>query len=174
MTLEVRPAEGTDRDAIRRIHRSAFPTPAEAELVERLAKDGDLILSLVAWQGGEAIGHAAFSRMTVEADGRARRALGLGPVGVCAGYQGSGAGSALVRAGLGIARATGEEMVFVLGEPEYYRRFGFAADQAKPFRSPYSGPFFMALSLGPEAQAPISGTASYAKAFDALTDTPRP
>ena len=164
----VRPAEGADAEAIRRIHLSAFPTALEADLVERLRQDGDLVISLVAERSGEPIGHVALSRMKVEGDGRSYRSLGLGPVGVARPMQGSGAGSALIEAAKAIAQATGEELIFLLGEPEYYRRFGFTAETARPFRSPYAGPYFMALALQPGFAPPAVGKANYARAFSAV------
>ena len=82
--------------------------------------------------------------------------------------QGSGAGSAMIEAAKAIAQATGEELIFVLGEPEYYQRFGFAAEIARPFQSPYAGPYFMALALQPGFAAPAFGKADYARAFSAL------
>jgi len=164
----VRPAEGADVEAIRRIHLSAFPTALEADLVEQLRQDGDLVISLVAEQAGEPIGHIALSRMKVEGDGLTYRSLGLGPVGVVRSMQGSGAGSALIEAAKAIAQATGEELIFLLGEPEYYRRFGFTAETARPFRSPYAGPYFMALALQPGFAPPAMGKADYARAFGAV------
>ena len=170
MTARIRPAEPADAEAIRRIHLSAFPTALEADLVERLARDGDLVVSLVAERDGEPIGHIALSRMRVKAAGRAYRALGLGPVGVHRSMQGGGVGRALIDAARAIAEATGEELIFVLGEPDYYGRFGFSAQTAKPFRSAYSGPYFMALALRPGFDPPSHGSAAYASAFAALSD----
>ena len=95
MSFGIRPAEPADTGAIRRIHLSAFPTAIEADLVERLQLDRDLVISLVAERQGEAVGHIALSRMTVEADGRSYRALGLGPVAMVREMQGGGGGSAL-------------------------------------------------------------------------------
>jgi putative acetyltransferase len=69
---------------------------------------------------------------------------------------------------LAIARATGEELVFVLGEPDYYARFGFSAATAAPFASPYAGPYFMALALRPGFALPEAGEANYARAFSGL------
>ena len=48
MAVLVRPANDADRGAVRAVVEAAFPTPAEADLVEALARDGDLVLSLVA------------------------------------------------------------------------------------------------------------------------------
>jgi putative acetyltransferase len=148
---------------------AAFPTPAEAELVEALVREGDAAISLVAVRQGEIVGHILFSRMQVSADGRDCRALGLAPVGVLPGYQGGGIGKGLIEAALAIARATGEELVFLLGEPDYYARFGFSAATAAPFASPYAGPWFMALALRPDGAAAASGKAAYARAFSDLS-----
>jgi putative acetyltransferase len=164
----LRPAEPRDAAAISGVHRAAFPTGAEAGLVEALTREGDAIVSLVAERDGEAVGHVLLSRMRVSGDGRACRAVGLGPVGVVPGFQGGGIGAGLIEAALGIARATGEEVVFVLGEPDYYERFGFSAETAAPFASPYAGPYFMALALRPGFALPAVGEAAYARAFSDL------
>lgn len=170
MSLTVRPETGGDAGAIRDVHLKTFSTPAEADLVARLRDGCDSEISLVAEQAGEIVGHVMLSRMNVSADGRAFRALGLGPVGVLPGCQGSGIGSELIRSALAVAAALGEEVVFVLGEPEYYSGFGFSPETAAPFASPYAGPYFMALWLRPPMAPPGSGTAAYAPAFGALGD----
>ena len=168
MTIGLRPAEPGDDDAIRRVHLSAFPTAAEAQLVKRLGEAGDLVVSLVAERESEIVGHVALSRMTAGAGEQAYRALALGPLAVDRGMRGSGIGSALVNGALAIARAIGEELIFVLGEPEYYRRFGFSEETARPFASPYSGPYFMALALQPGISAGDRARADHAAAFAAL------
>ena len=165
----IRPAEPADAAAIRAVHEAAFPTVVEAELVEALEREGDVVVSLVAERQGEIVGHVLLSRMRVTADGRAMSALGLAPVGVLPGFQGGGIGTALIEGALGIARATGEELVFLVGEPDYYRRFGFSAAAAAPFASPYAGPWFMALALRPGFAPPARGEAAYARAFSNLS-----
>ena len=161
----IRPAEPGDAAGIRAVHEAAFPTPVEADLVEALIVGGDAIISLVAERQGGIVGHVLLSRMRVSGDGREMRALGLGPIGVLPGFQGGGIGSALIEASLGIALATGEELVFLLGVPDYYARFGFSAGTAAPFASPDAGPYFMALALRPDFVAPAAGEAAYARAF---------
>lgn len=165
--MTIRPAEPGDTAAIRDVLTAAFPTGAEADLVEALTRDGDAIVSLVAELEGEVVGHVLLSRMRVSGEGRA---AGLGPVGVLPGLQGAGIGADLIEAALAIARATGEALVFVLGEPDYYRRFGFSAETAAPFASPYAGPYFMALALKPGFTLPASGEAAYAPAFSELPE----
>lgn len=167
MNLIVRPGAGSDEDAIRAVHLAAFPTLAEADLVGMLRDDFDSEISLVAIEDGRIVGHAMLSRMKVDGDGRAYRALGLGPVSAFPERQRQGIGSALIDEAMRLAESRGEELVFVLGEPAYYGRFGFSAETALPFASPYSGPYFMARSFG--APLAASGTAAYARAFASLS-----
>lgn len=162
----VRAAAPTDRAAIRAVHLAAFPGADEADLVEALSRDGDLAISLVAVEDGAIVGHIAFSVMRVVADGASITALGLAPLAVRPAHQRTGAGSALIEAGIVAAREAGAQMIFVLGNPDYYGRFGFDAAEAAAFASPYAGPHLMALRLSGESYE--SGAADYAPAFSAL------
>lgn len=164
----VRTATPGDKAAIRKVHLAAFPTELEADLVQRLERDGDAAISLVAEDAGVVIGHILFSRMQVRSDGRELEALGLAPVAVLPDRQGTGVGSALIEAGLSAARDRRADLVFVLGEPEFYGRFGFSAKCARPFASPYAGEYFLAHMLGNDIPAPASGRADYAPAFAEL------
>ncbi len=146
--------------AIRAVLLQAFPSPVEADLVERLRADGDIEIGLVACDGRDVIGHIAFSPMTAP-----MKALGLGPVAVAPERQGHGIGSLLIREGLERARTAGWETVFVLGEPAYYTRFGFNTATASGFSSPYAGPYFMAISLSGRAPTVSTGRVDYAPAF---------
>jgi putative acetyltransferase len=93
------------------------------------------------------------------------RALGLGPVGVDLAGQKAGVGSQLIVDGLERARQEGWQAVFVLGDPAYYRRFGFTPELAAGFSSPYGGPHLMALAL--QGPLPVrTGDITYAKAFE--------
>ena len=163
----VRPARPEDAEAIHLVERAAFPTADEARLVEALVAAGDATLSLIADEDGSVLGHLLCSRMRVEADGRDLRAVGLAPIAVRPDSQGQGIGAALIRDALARSRAAGEEMMFVLGAPVYYERFGFSAQTARPFASPYSGEHFMAVRLT-DGPSPRSGSAAYAPAFAAL------
>ena len=165
----IRPATAADASAIRQVHLAAFPTPAEADLVERLEQDGDSVLSLLAERGGDVVGHVLLSRMRVSGGGRDYRALGLGPVAVLPPFQRAGSGSALIRTALAAATGAGEELVFLVGDPAYYGRFGFAPETAAPFASPYASPYLMALALS-GAPLPARGRADYAPAFAELEE----
>lgn len=116
-----RPEHASDVTAIRAILESAFPTAAEARLVDALRSSGRLTVSLVAADGAECVGHIAFSPVTVGG----ATGLGLGPVAVLPSHQGKGVGALLVREGLATCAQLDAGFVVVLGEPEYYGRFGF-------------------------------------------------
>ena len=107
-----------------------------------------------------AVGHAAFSPVTI-GDGSADW-YGLGPVAVLPGMQGRGVGAALIREGLARLRALGAAGCVVMGDPAYYRRFGF---ETRPdLRYPGVPPeYFMALVY----TRPASGDVAYHEAFAA-------
>lgn len=166
----VRPVARGDFDAVDAVHRAAFASTAfghqdEADLVRALHADGDALVSLVAEADGRIVGHALFSRMEVEADGAPLRGAGLAPVGVLPALHGSGIGAALIREGIRHLHAQAIQIGFVLGHPDYYPRFGYSADVARPFASPFAGPHFMALLLDKAVILPESGRARYAPAF---------
>jgi putative acetyltransferase len=129
--------------------------------------DGDLVLSLVVDEGDAVIGHVAFSRMQINGEGISEPAVALAPVAVLPAQQRRGIGAALIEDGLRRLRQSGETLVFVLGEPAYYGRFGFAAAPAARFDTPYPGPYFQSLALS--LRAPSSGALRYARAFSALS-----
>jgi putative acetyltransferase len=82
--------------------------------------------------------------------------------------QRTGIGSLLIRDGLARSRAAAWVGVFVLGDPAYYRRFGFRAERASGFASPYAGPHLMALALGRGDLPARRGSIRYAPAFASL------
>jgi putative acetyltransferase len=149
--------------AVRRLHIDAFPTPAEADLVEQLRRNGDAIVSLVAIDGEHVVGHAMFSAMRAPF-----KALGLGPVSVVSDRRRLGVAAELIKQGIARAHAKQWDAIFVLGSPAYYSRFGFSAGAASGFVSPYAGPHLMVLALGGASLAPRSGRIDYAPAFAAL------
>ena len=136
--------------------------------MEALVRDGDAVVSLVADRDGAIVGHLLLSRMAASGDGRCYRAVGLAPLAVLPAAQRKGVGNALVRAALTRASEMGEELVFVLGDPAYYTRFGFSAKCASPFASPYAGPHLMAVRLRDDLPLPSQGRADYAPAFAEL------
>jgi len=160
--MEIRFELETDFSAVRALHLSAFPTAGEGDLVDALHRDGDAVISLVAVDD-VVVGHVMYSRMRAPF-----RALGLAPVAVCSDHRRQGVGDRLIRAGLVQAKKDGWEAVFVLGSPDYYSRFGFAAALASGFQSPYAGPYLMVLALQDSGLPVTTGAVSYAPAFGDL------
>jgi putative acetyltransferase len=161
--MNLRDESAGDHEAIRRLHLTSFPGPGEADLVEQLRKDGDLFISLVALEGRVLAGHVVFSKMAAPF-----RALGLGPVAVLPDWRRKGIAAALIQQGIERATYEGWAGIFVLGDPNYYRRFGLEAKHADGFESPYAGPHFMALPLNSEELPLRFGRIDYAPAFSAL------
>ena len=160
--VEVRLETPEDREAVWALVAGAFPTRDEADLVDRLRADGDVVYSLVAVEAGAVVSHVLFSRMTAPF-----RALGLAPVATSAVHRRRGIAARLIEDGLARARRDGWAGVFVLGDPAYYGRFGFDVALAAGFSSPYAGEHFMALTLG-ETLPTLVGVVAYAPAFAAL------
>ena len=166
MSLLVRPETPVDVGAIREINRAAFGVSVEADLVDRLRADGDLLLSLVAERADKIVGHCGFSRLTIQDAGRMAAAVSLGPVAVLPDYQRSGIGGMMIREGIARLGRSGETLIFVLGDPDYYLRFGFDAGAATAYRTPYDGPYLQVLCLSDDA--PDRGEVRYAPAFAGL------
>lgn len=159
--MKIRIEKSDDFDAIRSVVADAFGQDHEARLVDDLRDAGDLVVSLVAELDGKVCGHVALSRLKSPPD-----ALALAPVAVSSSKQTRGIGSALIYDALRRARELGSMIVFVVGEPSYYTRFGFSEATAKPFPCSYAGPYFMALWLGEARLAPCQ--VDYALAFNEL------
>lgn len=158
--LVIRREAAADRDAVRNVVKAAFGRRAEADLVDALRAEGHARVSLVAEEDGAVVGHLMLSTMEAPF-----RALGLAPLAVFPARQGRGVAGQLVRAAVMAARNDGCEAIFVLGDPGFYGRFGFSAEAAAGFDSPYAGPFLMALMLC-GADPPRRGAIAYARPFN--------
>jgi putative acetyltransferase len=155
------------------VHEAAFGRPGEAQLVARLRQEARPCVSLVAEAAGRVIGHVFFSPVTIEGARPVVPAAagGLAPVGVLPDEQGRGAGGALIRAGIEATRALGWQLLFVLGNPVYYGRFGFvlAAPHGLHYESHAFDVAFQVQELAPRALAGLTGFVRYPAAFSVLT-----
>jgi HAD superfamily hydrolase (TIGR01509 family) len=113
-----------DIPAIHRVNQRAFPQETEANLVDLIRDRGNMMLSLVALNGADVVGHILFSPVTLK-PGSHIRGLGIGPVAILPEMQGKGLGSRLIETGLNICRERGYDFIVLLGNPRYYSRFGF-------------------------------------------------
>jgi putative acetyltransferase len=127
------PAEHADIEAI---YPQAFPEEDLIPVLRELWQDPEQVLSLVATTESELVGHAVFTRCSLAPEAAAMALLG--PVAVRPDHQGAGIGSALIRDGMRRLGEEGAAMVCVLGDPNYYGRFGFESCTA--VEPPYTAP----------------------------------
>jgi putative acetyltransferase len=170
--VAIRPEAPGDERAIFDVNARAFPQPDEAKLVDALRAVSAVTFSLVAECVGRVVGHILFSPVRVEGEGDSFVAQGLAPMAVEPKRQRDGIGSQLVRAGLDACRRAGHTVVFVLGHPEYYPRFGFepAAPRGLFYSDTsrdYSSVFFVT-ELEPGALAGRRGVVHFRAEFDGL------
>lgn len=167
--MHVRPESDRDHNIVRRIHIVAFPTSAEAMLVDDLRVQAKPTLGLVAEEKGHLLGHIMFSPVQLRGHPELK-ALGLAPMAVAPEAQGKGVGKALVKAGLESCRGQGADVVVVLGDPAYYGRFGFESASQYGLSCDFEAPegAFMVLELAEGALADRSGRIRYHQAFDSL------
>lgn len=141
-TIEIRESVDGDSAAIESLYPAAFPDETLLPLVRDLLRDEAVVAtSLVAEVHSHLAGHVIFTKCDVR--GSAASAVLLGPLAVAPASQRRGVGSALVRTGLRQLEHMGVGLVFVLGDPAYYERFGFRRESTvePPFVLPdeYAG-----------------------------------
>ena len=105
---------------------------------------------------------------TIDSESTSFSAIGLGPMSVLPSLQRGGIGSKLVINGLQECQNLGNEIVIVLGHPEYYPRFGFIPASNYGIKCEYDVPdeVFMALELHPGALSGRSGIVKYQPEFN--------
>lgn len=93
--------------------------------------------------------------------------MALAPVAVAPAYQGQGIGSALMEEAHQKAAALGHTSIVLLGEPAYYRRFGYAMARDFGIQIPFDegGDYSMVLALQPNAWEGVKGEVIYLDAF---------
>ena len=168
--IVVRDERPGDHRAVREVNEAAFDRMGEANLVDALRGVAEPLVSLVADEDGSVVGHVLFSPVSLEPEPFGYLALGLAPLAVLPSRGGRGIGSLLVAEGLKECRRLGCTAVFVLGDPAYYRRFGFATAARVGFRSEYEVPeeAFMVVELKPGALDGWRGLVRYRPEFGAL------
>ena len=177
MQVEIRQSAQSDFQGISALAMSAFGNSEGPEIVQLI---GDLsadvtaqpILSLVAVANGSIVGHVLFSNVRLKPPGLNVSAVILAPLAVHPDFQSRGIGSQLVSEGLRQLSGAGVDLVFVLGHPGYYPRFGFSAAGIKGFQAPYPIPpknaeAWMVLEFRPGISGHTSGQVICA---DALAD----
>jgi putative acetyltransferase len=165
--LEIRAERAGDVQAVRRVVEAAFKGKAEADLVDALRARGKFSVALVAAQARTVAGFCLLTDVAIEGNGLNPRGAGLAPLAVRPTFQGRGIGGMLLRAALERAREAGYGFVVLLGDPRYYRRFGFRPGRALGLACAFAAPeeAFMAIEVAPGALAGVSGTVRYLPEF---------
>jgi putative acetyltransferase len=165
--IRIRKEQPLDIGAIREVNLRAFGRKLEADLVEKLRHNCSDVLSLVAIEQNEVVGHVLFSPAIIENGDRAVKGMGLAPLSVLPQYQRQGIGSELIRTGIAILNDRRCPFVIVLGHAEYYPRFGFEPASRHLIRSEWKVPdeAFMILVLNESEMQGVSGVAKYRPEF---------
>ena len=128
MKFLIRDETKADIDAISAVTEAAFrnhPHSKQTEgfVIHALRKANALTISLVAESDGKIVGHVAFSAVTLS--GGSSGWYGLGPVSVLPELQRQGIGKALIGEGLSRLKTADASGCVLVGDPDYYKRFGF-------------------------------------------------
>ena len=143
--MEIRKSGYSDDKNIQKLHLDAFGE-SEGEEIANLVSDlfndktAQPLLSLVAVDDGEIVGHILFTSVKIKHTTKPVSAYILAPLAVSPACQKTGIGGKLIEQGLELLGKAGADLVFVLGHPEYYPRAGFRPAGAVGFIAPYPIP----------------------------------
>lgn len=127
-SLIIREENPADITEIRELTAAAFENieisnHTEHFVIDALRAAGALTISLVAVFNEQIVGHNAFSPIEIS-DGTTDW-YAMGPLSVLPQYQRLGIGGMLIREGLTRLKAINASGCYLVGHPQYYRRFGF-------------------------------------------------
>jgi putative acetyltransferase len=162
----IRPEKPEDPSAIFRVNKVAFGRESEAALVDKLRSRGALVISLVAVQDNEVIGHIAFVPINIDGS-PTREGITLAPLAVLPTYQRKGVGIGLIKAGLTECRRLGYKFVVLVGHPDYYPQFGFIQAKSRGLICEYAAPdaAWMVLELHEGALSGKGGKVTFPPEF---------
>jgi len=165
----IRREKPEDIKQIHSVNEQAFEDTAETRIVDTLRENCPGILSLVAEDEGEIVGHIFFSPVEIEWSGPVIKGMGLAPMAVRPDRQRQGIGSQLVRAGLKILEEQGCPYVIVLGHPGFYPKFGFERASKHNLTCQWQGvpdEAFLIVVNDPLSLHGVRGVARYWDEFD--------
>jgi predicted N-acetyltransferase YhbS len=117
---------------IHELIRIAFQTANHADgdehkYADKLRKSNNYIpeLALTIKDNSEIVGHIMLTKTYIDHQSKKFEALLLSPICIKLKYRNQGLASKLIRHSLQKAKEYGYKAVFLVGEPDYYKRFGF-------------------------------------------------
>jgi len=145
MRVQIREAFDTDTPAILDVVLSAFGNEQGQEIVDLITgllkdRSAQPVISLVATSNDRVIGHVLFTSTRVKQSLQIFSSAILAPLSVHSNYQNQGIGGQLIQGGLNRLKAMGVGLVFVLGHPGYYPKYGFVPAGTRGFEAPYPIP----------------------------------
>jgi putative acetyltransferase len=140
--VEIREAKDTELSDVLLVETKAFGYDKEAKLVSDLLSDSSAkpLYSILAFEDDKAIGHILFTPARLEGTQNDASISLLAPLAVLPDYQKQGVGGKLILYGLKLLTDAGIDLVFVLGHPGYYPRYGFNPAGVQGFEAPYPIP----------------------------------
>ena len=167
--IQIRFEKPDDIAFIRSVNEQAFDRLAESKLVDKLRMTCAEHLSFVADDNGTIIGHIMYTSVLVTGGKQKAQGMGLAPMAVLPSRQRQGIGTMLVKYSLQILREKKYPFVLVLGNPDYYPRFGFQPASRFNIRSGWEGipdEAFMVLFMDDNAMKNVSGVATFRDEFN--------
>lgn len=155
--------------SVEKLLQTTFDTDAEANLVMSLRENGNRTLSLVACNDeGDVVGYVLFSPVTV--NGEEKNWQGLAPLAVANAYRNQGIAAQLVEEGLASLHEFGYPACVVLGDPNYYGRFGFESAEKHQLHCRWEVPAgaFQVIELAAGEVQGAQGLVDYSPEFTAL------
>ncbi len=168
--ITIRPERPEDAETFFQVLMASFGRLQEAALVDSLRENRGMLFSLVAISEGNLVGGVVFSPVTLEPTVDNLKLAGLAPLAVLPAYQGQGIGSGLVQIGLKQCQELGVDAVFLIGEPDFYARFGFVPASDFHLRCDFEVPLthWLVKEIRPQALSEISGLVKYRPEFHML------
>ena len=156
MAVTLTPLAKADPDTVETLLDAAFGTDRRGRTAYRLREGAVAIpeLSFAAWDRERLVGTLQSWPVALQAASCREELVMVGPVAVVPELQSTGIGRMLMAALIEAAERTGADALMMIGDPEYYERFGFTAAPAAGWRikGPYEQRRLLARVRGAVAQ----------------------
>ena len=160
----IRETQESDLEEVFNLIHSSFSNKAESDVVKQLISDGDVLINFVVESSDTIIGNVVVSQITMEPD-IGLFCGGVAPLSVLPDHQSAGIGSQLMKAAIKESKEMEMDALFLLGDPNYYKRFNF---KVSSLESDYSPEHFQELELTKGCLINLKSKVTYAKAFLSL------
>ncbi len=174
MQIQIRQETEDDYSQVFNLIQEAFEQMPHSDhreqfLVERLRESSSFIpeFSLVACSEKEIVGHILLTKIKLKASIKELEMLALAPVSVKPRYQSQGIGSQLIASAHQKAKAAGYQAIALIGQKNYYPRFGYKAASQYDIKFPFEAPreTCMIVELIPGSLKGVKGIIEYPKEF---------